>query len=346
MATQQGAPSRPWFRLATMARPPPSAPTPQPPSPPQPRPPFIRPAFTQAPPPPQPPANAVAPQPSSPTLPKDSRPVPPSSNPRTPPLQPSLPPSAVATSSPPSRSTAPSLTATMAPTINRAATPTSSPPKTVKPLEKTSPPSPNIKPLSHPPSPLALPSPQLKSYHAPQYDQKSVLVQETKEKPKANLNNGDLRRHMAPDTHNPINGAPKKPEASKNHLDSEDLGMTIITISGENKGAIMDFTPFGNKTHKFGNNPHSLHMKKDNPTASSDGDKSGTNSDGKSKAKNKNQKSKSPLITTAVMNSNVQGVNNSILYNCSTTHHDPGIHLSLSRKPSGGHRFLLKDHIN
>lgn len=151
----------------------------------------------------------------------------------------------------------------------------------------------------------------------PEYDQKSVLVQETKEKPKGGLNNGDLRRHTA-------HGATKNPEASKKHLDSEDLGMRrIITIAGENKGAIMDLTPFGNN-NKFG--------KKDNPTASSsDGDK------------NKNQKS---LMTTALINSNVQGVNNSILYNCSTTHHDPGIHLSLSTKPTGGRGFLHKDHIN
>ncbi|KAI3693426.1 hypothetical protein L6452_33261 [Arctium lappa] len=333
MATQQGPPSRPWFRLATMAaRPPaPAPPTAQPDQPPPPpplRPAFIRPAFAQTSqpsPPPQPPTNVV---PSPTTLPKESPPMPPSPNHRT----------------PPSRSTPPPLTATMARLVtNRAAaTPTSSPPKTVKPLEKTSPPSPNIKPLSHPPSPLALPSPQLKSYDAPEYDQKSVLVQETKEKPKGSNDGTDLRRHMARDTRNPINGATKKPEASKKHLDSEDLGMRIVTIAGENRGAIMDLTPFGsNKTHKFG----SLHAKIDNRHASSDGEKSGTNSDGKSKAKNKNQKSKSsPLMSGSVVNSNVQGVNNSILYNCSTTHHDPGIHLSLSRKPGGGHGFLLKDH--
>lgn len=35
---------------------------------------------------------------------------------------------------------------------------------------------------------------------------------------------------------------------------------------------------------------------------------------------------------TAFLNSNVQGINNSIFYNCSSTDNDPGIHLSLSRK--------------
>ncbi|KAL4587190.1 hypothetical protein LXL04_000057 [Taraxacum kok-saghyz] len=48
MATQQGAPSRPWFRLATMVRPPTPPPDqPPPPPPPAARPAFIRPAFSQ-----------------------------------------------------------------------------------------------------------------------------------------------------------------------------------------------------------------------------------------------------------------------------------------------------------
>lgn len=167
-----------------------------------------------------------------------------------------------------------------------------------------------------------------------------MVVQETKEHPK-NLDNGfngDNRRHLGNwgTTRNP-----KKPETSKKNSDSEDAGMRIITIAGENKGAIMEF---GKKTHSFGDNPHRLQMTKDNPTIQSDGEKSGSNSDGKSKSINKNHKSKSPLMS-AVMNSNVQGVNNSILYNCSTSHHDPGVHLSLSRKPMS-FNSKVKDHIN
>ncbi|KAI3493379.1 hypothetical protein L1887_41768 [Cichorium endivia] len=360
MAAQQGAPSRPWFRLATMVRPPP-APTPQPEqAPPPPRPAFIRPAFSQtfrAPPtvpPPQttvtppavspprptatlPAANGVAP--TSPPQPPAARPSPPrkepsSSTPRTSPLQQSRPPSPAPTPPPPPQ---PSYSP---PTITRSHTPTYSPPTSVRPLEKNSPPSPPIKPVSHPPSPLALPSPQIK----PEYEQKTMVVQETKEIPK-NLDNGingDIRRHSG----NWGTRNPKKPETSKKQSDSEDFGMRIITIAGENKGAIMELSPkFGKKTRSFGDNPHRLQMTKDNPSVPSDGEKSGSNSDGKSKATNKNHKSKSPLMS-AVMNSNVQGVNNSILYNCSTTHHDPGVHLSLSRKPGGAHGFYRKDHIN
>ncbi|KAL7588743.1 hypothetical protein Lser_V15G36385 [Lactuca serriola] len=380
MATQQGAPSRPWFRLATMVRPPPPAappaPTPQPDQapPPPPRPAaFMRPAFSQTfrapptvpptqttttPPPVSPPprpiatlpaANGVAP--TSPPQPRSARASPPPPSPKvtssstssTSPMQQSRSPSPVPTPhvSPPPPPPPPQPSYSPPP-IPRSSTPTYSPPKSGKPLQKNSLPSPPnpINPVSHPPSPLALPSPQLK----PEYEQKTMVVQETKEIPK-NLDkgfNGDIRRHLG----NWGTRNSKKPETSKkhsqSHSDSEDGGMRIITIAGENKGAIMELSPFGKKTHNFGDNPHRLHMKKDSPTASqlSDGEKSGSNSDGKSKA----IKSKSQLMS-AVMNSNVQGVNNSILYNCSTSHHDPGVHLSLSRKPMG-FNSKLKDHIN
>ncbi|KAL4566973.1 hypothetical protein LXL04_022543 [Taraxacum kok-saghyz] len=352
MATQQGAPSRPWFRLATMVRPPTPPPDqPPPPPPPAARPAFIRPAFSQtfrAPPavpppqttatpptvsPPRPtatssPAKGVTPPTSPPPPPPPAaRAIPPSppspkvtssSTSRTSPLQQSRPPPPM---SPPQPSYSP-------PTITRSPTPTNSPPKSIKPLEKNSPLSPPMRPVSHPPSPLALPSPQLK----PEYEQKTMVVQETKEKPKSLDHgfNGDSRKHSG------IWGSrnPKKPETSKKHSDSEDGGMRIITIAGENKGAVMELSPFGKKTHNFGDNPHRLHNP---PAVASDGEKSGSDSDGKSKAGNK---SKSPLMS-AVMNSNVQGVNNSILYNCSTSHHDPGVHLSLSRKP-----IKFKDHTN
>ncbi|KAL7609326.1 formin-like protein 16 [Lactuca sativa] len=363
MATQQGAPSRPWFRLATMVRPPPppaAPPQPDQAPPPPPRPAaFMRPAFSQTfrvpptVPPPQttatppavspprpaatlPAANGVAP--TSPPQPPAGRASPPPPSPKetssstssNSPMQQSRPPSPVTTPHvpPPQPSYSP-------PPIPRSSTPTYSPPKPSKPLEKKSPPSPPnpISPVSHPPSPLALPSPQLK----PEYEQKTMVVQETKEIPK-NLDkgfNGDIRRHSV----NWGTRNPKKPETSKkhSHSDSEDGGMRIITIAGENKGAIMELSPFGKKTHSFGDNPH---MKKDSPTPTSTKPSDGEKSDGKSKA----IKSKSPLMS-AVMNSNVQGVNNSILYNCSTSHHDPGVHLSLSRKPMA-FNSKLKDHIN
>lgn len=48
------------------------------------------------------------------------------------------------------------------------------------------------------------------------------------------------------------------------------------------------------------------------------------------------------------MNSNVQGVNNQCSSIVLDTHHDPGVHLSLSRKanPGGVHGIHIKDRTN
>lgn len=132
----------------------------------------------------------------------------------------------------------------------------------------------------------------------------------------------------------------KKIGSFNRKLDSEEGRFKGITIAGENRGAIMDLSPLRKKAYyKLGNIE-----KNDDRSGSSDGDKSASDSNGGSKAKNKNQKLKSPLMS-AVMNSNVQGVNNSILYNSSTTHHDPGLHLSLLRKMSDGRGIQSKERI-
>lgn len=46
------------------------------------------------------------------------------------------------------------------------------------------------------------------------------------------------------------------------------------------------------------------------------------------------------------MNSNVQMINNSLVYNSMATHHDPGVHLRISRKPGSGNGFDVKDYGN
>ncbi|XP_052194276.1 lysine-rich arabinogalactan protein 19-like [Diospyros lotus] len=56
---------------------------------------------------------------------------------------------------------------------------------------------------------------------------------------------------------------------------------------------------------------------------------------GKSKDKSYKAMNNSSPPMSAFMNSNVQGVNNSILYNCSYRHHDPGVHCSLYQKANG-----------
>lgn len=132
-----------------------------------------------------------------------------------------------------------------------------------------------------------------------------MLVQETKEKPKMspkNSNNNHLPRYLSEphNTSNPHNGDQR--EASKNghsknkgnhkkSQDSEDLGMRVLTLAGDNKGAIMELSPSMKKYDQFGNNPPSLHKSgayrtwgKGEKSAS---DSSSSNEEGSSKRKDK-----------------------------------------------------------
>ncbi|KAG7990623.1 hypothetical protein I3843_02G034200 [Carya illinoinensis] len=76
--------------------------------------------------------------------------------------------------------------------------------------------------------------------------------------------------------------------------------------------------------------------KNKNPKTKSHGSdlKSGTDSDKEGNPKN-NKSHKGKVTSSWPMNSfvnnNVQDINSSILYNCSYTHHHPGMHLDLSR---------------
>ncbi|CAN4127944.1 unnamed protein product [Withania somnifera] len=225
----------------------------------------------------------------------------------------------------------------------------SSPPKAPAPSPKVVQPnlvkshnySPQTKPaVSHPPSPLKLPPPQLEleSKIPSQVDQKSVVVHETT---RANTNsnhvmqttrNGKTVENGKREVVKKDNGVQQK--KGSNSDTSDDFGMSVLTLAGENKGAIMELRP-SRKTYS----PQSL-QKRGSPKAWSsedDGEKSGS----ENRRKGDRMQNKS-LPMTAFMNSNVQGVNNSILHNASCTHHDPGVHLVFARKTNGGNGF----HIN
>lgn len=94
--------------------------------------------------------------------------------------------------------------------------------------------------------------------------------------------------------------------------------MRVITLAGENKGAVMEFSPSRNKNYH-----QSLHNNKGTKSGSSSSTESGE--EGKSRNKDKPNGA-----MTAYFNSNVQGLNNSLLYDCTFQHHDPGVHLSRS----------------
>ncbi|KAE9616023.1 hypothetical protein Lalb_Chr04g0261391 [Lupinus albus] len=117
--------------------------------------------------------------------------------------------------------------------------------------------------------------------------------------------------------------------------------MKVITIAGENRGAYMELV-HSQKKHE----PKYLHKKgNDSSKINGDGDDGGdvesedssNEIEASSGRKDKNHKGKttSKFPMAAYMNSNVQCVNNSLLYHASCSHHDPGVRLSLSKKPHG-----------
>lgn len=208
-------------------------------------------------------------------------------------------------------------------------------------------------------------------------EQKTVLVQQkTIDHPKpsswfglGNSKGTDLRESAKPSIHvhsSKHEGetkeraiARKKPASDTS--DHEAGGMRVITIAGENKGAFMELKQYPQKHGlgeqsqylcKKGNGKTVTGSQSDQNNSSSSSSSSGEEGKGKSKSKDKSLKagkaagnSASAQPTRAFMNSNVQGINNSIVYNTSLTHHDPGVHLAFSRKP-GGDGFEAKSLVN
>nr|GME20726.1 vegetative cell wall protein gp1-like [Ipomoea batatas]GME21727.1 vegetative cell wall protein gp1-like [Ipomoea batatas] len=187
------------------------------------------------------------------------------------------------------------------------------PPKPASPV-RAPPPSPKTFEKTPQMSPLKLPKPaqtMSDSDSEPKIpiDQKKMVVQETTQR---------SRGYIPPIRHHPH-------ENKQNEAD--EYGMSVLTLAGENKGAIMDLSP-ARKKYGFNGTPQKLQ---------SDAEKSGSGSDSESRAKYPNgtgrgRGRRSSLPMTAFMNSNVQSINNSILHNTTCNHHDPGIHLIFSGK--------------
>ncbi|KAE8699626.1 hypothetical protein F3Y22_tig00110575pilonHSYRG00008 [Hibiscus syriacus] len=228
-------------------------------------------------------------------------------------------------------------------TTNRVASPQAS---TVKPSMQSPTQSPKIKPpTAPPPSPLTLPPPQIRAQAdlepkiPVEAEQKTVLVQKMIDKPNGlfsapqkDLDDTRIHGQREPTKHGETK---EKGNGKKFSSDSEDSGMRIITIAGENKGSFMELIKSPHR-NGFQGSPHRLQKP---VTGSSDGSVyhsyGSSVEEGDRKMKGKSSGSNT-LPMNAFMNSNVQGVNNSIVYNSSCTHHDPGVHLSLQRKPNTG----------
>uniref|UniRef100_A0A803M3C0 Vegetative cell wall protein gp1-like n=2 Tax=Chenopodium quinoa TaxID=63459 RepID=A0A803M3C0_CHEQI len=168
----------------------------------------------------------------------------------------------------------------------------------------------------------------------PEAVNKPMVVQHTVGKPKPFLDS------YGGDSQKPRIGKsvkPKERDIYKKSSDYEDSGVRIITITGENKGAIMEL---GRGSAL--DNPH----KAKNDGVISEGNFSGKEDMSKLKGKGHNNATTKPGVPMhAYTNSNVQGINSSIVFNSTCTHNDPGVHLSVNRKPLNGHShgFQLKD---
>lgn len=210
----------------------------------------------------------------------------------------------------------------------------------VKPKIKTPSPSPKGRTFIAPPSPLTLPPALLKTEHdlepiPMEAKQKFVLTQEN------NVNsvtipknaNGQQKQYRL---NNKDKGVQKK--------SSEEMGISVVTLAGENRGAMMEL---GSRFPRSAKNlDNDRHIKGSGD--SSNGYKSGDNQAGISTMKNnvKSQMGSRLRPINAYINSNIQGPNNSIVYSSPYSHNDPGVHLRVSRKKNGGSNELFNENFH
>lgn len=241
-----------------------------------------------------------------------------------------------------------------------------------------------------PPSPLSLPPPQLQpasDYKIPDLPQQKTVLEDSS---RTMGNNNYSPQSRAAWHYKPSNGTddkawkptgvlsaqkkatdqvkPKdqfgnkkaemkgkgKEERVLSSTDSEDSGISIITIAGENKGAVMEVGKYsspttwtsGSDVQKNGKGRGLTLKKRDHNGAGDDHGLEGTSK--KNGNKNRDKGGGAEKATMAFVNSNVQGVNNSIVYDCALSHDDPGVHLVLTRMVVGhgrrGHGFYFKRH--
>ncbi|KAF8113767.1 hypothetical protein N665_0045s0013 [Sinapis alba] len=138
----------------------------------------------------------------------------------------------------------------------------------------------------------------------------------------------------------------------KTHHQPSFWGTRVITIAGENKGAVMEIIQSPSSSNKTrGEGTHSSRgfngagEKGRRLQSSSSSSDEGEGKKETTKNHNNNGNNMN-LPMKAFMNSNVQMINNSIVYNSMASHHDPGIHLKLYRKPGSGNGSHVKDYGN
>lgn len=218
--------------------------------------------------------------------------------------------------------------------------------------------SPKPKTVVSPPSPLVLPPPQLQSVAETKHEtipqeveRKTVVFQKVMDKPSQeeehhHLNitnyrthtsglfdkNGKQESNKGDDGDHVENGVSKNKGTIfggnsnyKRTAFDHDNHARVITMAGENKGAFMEINLSSDKN----NSRHQQQQNQDNNTVSVD-----LKDNNKSKNKTKGSNTRNVLPMRAFFNSNVQGINNSILMDSKFSHHDPGIHLVFSSIPT------------
>ncbi|RVW95420.1 hypothetical protein VitviT2T_023686 [Vitis vinifera] len=215
---------------------------------------------------------------------------------------------------------------------------------------QTTPPSEKVKPHAPPPSPLTLPPAQPKPAPEP-IEQKTVVIEKPKSPFRPSIgglqsNVGDSVKPSIVPGYEKSEPGTKDQKVNLKKADSEDASLKIITLAGDNTGAVMELSPARKKPDPEGNsNP--LVKKTDLKTwlGTKLGSDASSSDEEKSKKKDKaHNKMGTPLPPmNAFTNSNVQAVNNSILFNTSCNHHDPGVHVFFTRR-GGGRGLHIKDH--
>nr|XP_018631264.1 proline-rich receptor-like protein kinase PERK2 [Nicotiana tomentosiformis] len=227
---------------------------------------------------------------------------------RSPETKTSAPPSSSLTTSPfpkpvpsPPKTAAPTTPITTV-TASTTATTTLSP-RTIKPFKESPQKYPETNPLFRPPPPEKEP----KRAPVEEETKKLMLGQGT-----AGNSSSKMNEKAATD--------------SKKVTELKKLPRRLVTLIGENKGAIMVLSPNSTKksyTNGFGGKSQTV---------------GGNKEEGQThvKGSNKKKEDQNEMNTmemeesTLFINSNVQGVNNSILDDSSLTHHDPGFHIFFS----------------
>nr|XP_009794985.1 PREDICTED: proline-rich receptor-like protein kinase PERK2 [Nicotiana sylvestris] len=174
--------------------------------------------------------------------------------------------------------------------------------RTIKPFKESPQQYPETRPLFRPPPPEKEPK-------------RAPLVEETKKLMLGQEATGNSSK---------MNG--KATTDNKKVTELKILPRRLVTLTGENKGAIMVLSPNSTKksyTNGFGGKSQTV---------------GGNKEEGQTHVKGSNKKKEDQSEMNAMemeestlfINSNVQGVNNSILDDSSLTHHDPGFHIFFS----------------